>query len=111
MKLPNISEIAIVSVLFAAAPAFAQSPPTGPSDNAPAAQNQHPRQYEGAAEWHKQHTDGGAVEAQERQKQQVDGADNPSNPREYEGAAEWHKQHTQSLSHSDGSPDTALKNN
>ena len=135
MKLLNLSATAMAAILIAAAPALAQSPPSGPADNVPNAKGQHtdggsveaqerqkqqvdgadnpsnPREYDGAAEWHRQHTDGGAVEAQERQKQQVDGADNPSNPREYDGAAEWHKQHTQSLSHGDGSPATVVRNN
>jgi hypothetical protein len=106
VNLMNICATVMVAGMLMAAPALAQSTtPTGPEQNAPAAQKQHtdgadnpsnPREYVGAAEWHKQHTDG---------------ADNPSNPHEYDGAAEWHKQHTQSLSHSDGSPATPVKDN
>ena len=65
MKSMKFSSAVVVAGLLIAAPAFAQSTASTPANTTPTAQKQktdgadnpsNPREYEGAAEWHKQHT-------------------------------------------------------
>jgi len=114
--------------ILAAVPAFAQT--TTPSQDK-AVQKQHTdggdaplsagATDQSSAAWHKQHTDGGDAPldthtsdqaAAQWHKQHTDGGDAPLAPgASDQSAADWHKQHTQSLSHSDGTPADAMKQN
>jgi hypothetical protein len=65
MKFLNLGSAVVAASLLIAAPTFAQSTSPSPAKTTPTAQKQktdgadnpsNPREYEGAAEWHKQHT-------------------------------------------------------
>jgi hypothetical protein len=64
MKILDLGATVVVAGLLIAAPALAQSTSPGPAQTTPTAQKQkadgadnpsNPREYDGAAEWHKQH--------------------------------------------------------
>jgi hypothetical protein len=102
MKFRNLGSAVVAASLLIAAPGFAQSTSPSPAKTTPTAQKQktdgaddpsNPREYQGAAEWHKQHTQslshaGGAT----AQKQKTQGVPSSlANPR-YGGAYSGQKQ-------------------
>jgi hypothetical protein len=65
MKFVDLGSAVVAASLLVAVPAFAQSTSTSPNQTTAPAQKQktdgadnpsNPREYEGAAQWHKQHT-------------------------------------------------------